>query len=73
MEVVTSKQKTSTSFLKIMKNEISEKADENIIRFKFIFTPTRWNPLQSENIETTISKPIVEPSHNNFAISDNVK
>ena len=33
LEVGTSKQKTSTSFLKIMKNAISEKTDENIIDF----------------------------------------
>ena len=33
LEVWTFKQKTSTGFLKIMKNAISEKADENIIDF----------------------------------------
>lgn len=33
LELWTSKQKTSTTFLKNMKNAISEKADENIIDF----------------------------------------
>ena len=33
LEVGTSKQKTSTTFLKNMKNAISEKADKNIIDF----------------------------------------
>jgi hypothetical protein len=33
LELWTSKQKASSSFLKIMKNAIFEKADENIIDF----------------------------------------